>query len=98
MERILSGVTCLYTKKSDPRPSRSCQLRQGSQEEPRCELPEPGAGSPLPELRKEDHVVMQKHFEEEKKDIEMVTLDLLNLLHFVGGFRRQKTGQSQSTL
>lgn len=36
--------------------------------------------------------MMQKHFEEEKKDIEMVTLDLLNLLQFVGGFRRQKTG------
>lgn len=35
---------------------------------------------------------MQKHFEEEKKDIEMVTLENLNLLHVVGGLKRQKTG------
>lgn len=37
--------------------------------------------------------MMQKHFEEEKEDIEMVTLDILYLLHFVGGLRRQKTGR-----
>lgn len=35
--------------------------------------------------------MMQEHFEKEKKDIEMVALDVLNLLHAVGRFKIQKT-------
>lgn len=36
--------------------------------------------------------MMQEHFEKEKKDIEMVALDILDLLHAVGRLRIEKTG------
>lgn len=43
----------------------------------------------IQELRRKDHVVMQKHFEEEKKDVGTVALDTSSSTHI---FRIQKTG------